>query len=169
MIIMASFLSGCDAIRGSYREKLAAGLISPRGEGTGVEDIALDLVCEVPGLVDRAAMELRSRFNFDRGLVLDYCAYTRLEAGRGHELHADGVKLDGSPNHTPHRVATAMVYLNDGETDFGNGVLVFPEMGVRVSSRVGLFVGFLTDLRYRHYVTPVSRGSREAIAIWFKH
>src|SRR5208337_2845543 len=57
---------------------------------------------------------------------LDYCAYTRLRSGGCHPLHADAVLLDGGPNHTPDRVATAMVYLTEEGQDFSGGMFQFP-------------------------------------------
>jgi hypothetical protein len=171
VIIIDNFLDGelCRSIVAQYDAKLSAGEISPNGCGSGREDIFLHLVTDgVPDLVDRAK-ELLSFHLFSRPLILDYCAYTRLALGRGHELHADAVKLDGSPNHTADRVATAVIYLTHGERDFGNGKLIFPELGVTISARPGLLVGFTTDLKHQHSVTAVSRGSRDAILVWLKY
>ncbi len=162
----------CRSIVDSYNAKIAAGTISPNGVGSGREDIHLHLVTDgVPDIVERAKTLLQFHFfhALNNRLVLDYCAYTRLAVGRGHELHADAVKLDGSPNHTPDRVVSAVVYLSHGEHDFGNGKLIFPELGVTISARPGLLIGFPTDVKHQHSVTIVSRGSRDAILIWFKY
>ena len=161
----------CRSIVAQYDAKLAAGEISPNGRGSGREDIFLHMVTDsVPYLVARAKDLLSFHlFHALNGpLILDYCAYTRLTVGRGHELHADAVTLDGLPNHTPDRVASAVVYLSHGEHDFDDGKLIFPALGVTISAMPGLFVGFPTDLKHQHSVTVVSRGVRDAILIWFK-
>ena len=168
---MHKFLSEalCREIRAEYQEALDAGQIVPKGMGTGKTDVSLLTISAVDGpwLVDMTADWLRRVLHIPP-ITLDYCAYTRLEVGQLHELHADAVKLDGTPNHTPHRVATALLYLSDGYEEFDGGELYLPEFGMTIVATPGLLVGMPTDLAHRHAVTVVTRGVRDAIALWYK-
>ena len=168
MIIVENFLTPavCEAIRSSYDDGLLYGSIKPNGE-SGKQDFEMSRFWpDTPWIVERAA-SLLSRHLDLHSLQLDYCAYLRLLPGKCHELHADAVKLDGTPNHTPTRVATAIIFLSHSTRDFSNGILCFPELGVEIFARPGLLVGFPTDLVHRHEVTIVSRGVRDTIAVWF--
>jgi predicted 2-oxoglutarate/Fe(II)-dependent dioxygenase YbiX len=165
-LIVPGFMKAdvCAELRTVYAAGLASGSIRPRGITT--TDIALTAVLAVPTVVDDVADLLRARFDLPE-LRPDYVAYTRVLAGGSHVLHADGVKLDGTPNHTPRRVASAMLYLSDGETDFTGGLLRFPMLGMEIVPHPGLLVGFLTTLEHQHEVTLVTSGVRDAIAMWF--
>ena len=167
---MHKFLSEalCQKIRAEYQDAFDAGRIVPKGMGTGKTDVSISSYSNTAGwLVDAAAEWLRPVLSLPP-ITLDYCAYTRLETGRSHELHADAVKLDGTPNHTPHRVATALVYLSDGYREFDGGELFLPEFGMSIVAQHGVLVGMPTDLAHRHAVTVVTRGVRDVIAIWYK-
>lgn len=100
-------------------------------------------------------------------IFADYSAYTRLTTGGRHELHADGVKLDGSPNHTAHRVATVIVYLTPYEWEFSGGRLLLPGINEIVNPEPGKAIGFPSTLAYRHEVERVTRGKRDALLFWY--
>lgn len=168
ILIVENYLSECTcaSIREAYDDGSRVGRFSPRGSDR--TDVQLSSVW--PGTSDLLSKMLNllyQHFKFPT-LTLDYCAYTRVTVGGSHELHADSVRLDGSPNHTPTRVVTVMVYLSDGRRDFSGGVLHLPELGVEVQARPGLLVAFPTDLAHRHEVTVVTDGVRDSIATWFR-
>lgn len=169
LLKLLPFLSpaDCDRLREIYADGLAAGRFAPRDSGHKT-DVALSAVTSdllYLGLADRVAKKLRAHYPTLPPLALDYAAYTRVRPGGRHTLHADAVKLDGVPNHTPHRIASAMLYLSNG---FSGGVLRFPRLGEEIVPTPGLLVGFLTGLDHQHEVTEVAGGDRDAVAFWFR-
>lgn len=110
---------------------------------------------------------LATFYEVEAPLFCDYAAATASKPGMGHELHADAVKQDGTENHTPHRLVTAMLYLNQQGRDFGGGSLEFPNLQRTIAPRTGLLVGFRCDLLHSHRVPPVEWGERRALAFWF--
>jgi hypothetical protein len=160
--------SACLALREQYDDGLRKGLLKPCREFC--TDIALSQVTKNLPLLQlhlNVAEQLQSHFELPP-LRIQYYAYTRIYPGGAHRLHADAVTLNGSPNHTPYRVATAMLYLSDGEVDFAGGSLRFPKLGMEIIPRVGLLVGFLTSLGHQHEVPLVTAGVRDALAMWFQ-
>jgi hypothetical protein len=167
---MEHYLSpaACLALREEYNDGLRRGCFAPRG--MACTDIALSRVTSNDALARLhldVGERIRSHFKLPE-LRLDYCAYTRIRPGGSHVLHADGVTLEGGPNHTPDRVATAMLFLSDGEVDFEGGTLRFPIVGMEITPRIGLLVGFLSSLEYQHEVPSVTAGARDALAMWFQ-
>ncbi len=88
----------------------------------------------------------------------------RLGEGHHHIPHYDNAKPDGSPNHTPQRTYSSLFYLNN---DFTGGELVFPNHGMSVRPKAGLFVAFPSSPPYQHYVSPVRSGWRYSLPVWF--
>jgi len=121
---------------------------------------------DLRAILETVGRRLEDHFGLPR-LYPDYTAYTTVLEGGSHILHADAVKLDGTPNHTPDRVATVMLYLNDGTKDFAGGLLVFPKLHREIVPRAGRLVGFMCGLEHMHEVTKVEWGVRHSIAIWF--
>ena len=91
-----------------------------------------------------------------------------LPRGGCHSPHADNCRQneegDWVPNHTPHRDASAIYYLND---DFEGGEIVFNREKVVVTPRRGLLLAFPSDGAHVHEVLPVRRGIRYTMPIWF--
>lgn len=141
-----------------------------RGSGTNRTDCRLaDFAAERAILLaGHVRTALSTHYPHLPPLAEDYTAYTTLGVGGGHPLHADAQKADGSPNHTPHRLATAMLYLGDEGVEFAGGGIHFPGVGVRVRPTAGTLVGFLCDWRHRHEVPLVARGVRESVAFWYR-
>ena len=166
MLILPGFLDSA-----SVAELLSANAdsLAPR-RGTTCTDVPLSAihVTMAADLSARVLNHLADHFYHLPTLQRDYAAFTEVHPGGSHHLHADAQVADGGPNHTPERVATAMLYLGNEGQDFDGGVLRLPGIGVDVFPRAGLLVGFLTDWLHRHEVTPVTRGVRPAVAFWFK-
>jgi predicted 2-oxoglutarate/Fe(II)-dependent dioxygenase YbiX len=100
-------------------------------------------------------------------LVPETVVLSRLTIGEKHAAHADNCRLmEGKwmPNHTPQRVVSAMLYLNDG---FEGGELVF-ESGAVIKPKPGLLVVFPSDQHHVHSVNRVTKGGRFNMSMWFK-
>ena len=84
----------------------------------------------------------------------------------GNELtpHADNLDPDGSPNATPHRSFSSIIYLND---DYDGGETYFPGFGMRIKPQPGLMVLFGSGPEYVHGVTKMRGGRRYTYAGWF--
>ncbi len=100
--------------------------------------------------------------------IYDCGFYARLEAGGRHMLHADAVKLDGSPNHTSHRVSSMIIYLRTGNEDFHGGEIVFPMLDEIITPIRGTMLSWPATLGYQHEVKPVLRGVRDSIVVFYK-
>jgi predicted 2-oxoglutarate/Fe(II)-dependent dioxygenase YbiX len=148
----------CGPIVRAYDEALTAGL-QPKG-GPGKTDVGLEAFWpDANVIVNQLGNAIY--YHLIPNLKLDYCAFTTLSGGSYHELHADSVRLDGGPNHTPDRVAAVVLFLCDARTDFDGGVLYFPELGVEIAPL--LLTAFPSDLAHQHEVSRVTRGRRDAI------
>lgn len=157
------FLAGCgDLLRD-------AGLLSPFGRAS--------YTCPVQKLFDlmsRDQSQLGTAIDgyfpeiAKSGLRLETAIYARLEIGGGHVLHADSVKLDGTPNHTPNRRLAVILYLRSCGYDFQGGELVLPFQQLTIKPEVGMMVMIPSSLGCQHQVNLVRCGVRDSIAVWFK-
>src|SRR4051812_34501110 len=104
LLIVSEFITpeNCARLRGRYASLLATGF-TPRG--TTATDCLLSAVDATAAktLADEVAARLRGHFPGLPELAPDYISYHRMTTGGSHPLHADAVKLDGTPNHTPLR------------------------------------------------------------------
>jgi hypothetical protein len=80
--------------------------------------------------------------------------------------HADNVEPDGSPNSTPHRCFSSLMYLND---DYEGGETFFPGHAVRLKPETGTLILFGAGPEFVHGVTRVRRGLRYTYAGWFTY
>lgn len=172
LLVRAGFmpLEIVQELRSTYDRKLAAGEIKPR-QGLNYTDCGLSQVlsdARMPAMIEDIADRLRAFYPELPPLKLDYAAYTRLSAGGSHPLHADNCKLDGQPNHTSNRIASALVYLSECRKDFEGGGIYFPRAETTVAETLGLLVGFPSGLDYQHQVDKIIRGQRDALAIWYQ-
>jgi len=91
-----------------------------------------------------------------------------LSDGQGHVAHADNERRIGDewvPNHTPQRNFAGILYLNSG---FEGGELRFEGDEPRIFRPAeGLYVSFPCDRHFVHEVTPVERGRRYSLALWY--
>lgn len=99
-----------------------------------------------------------------RRLYSDTAQLVRWDVGQELDPHADNIEPDGQPNSTPHRVASAVVYLND---DYTGGETFFPGLGFRVKPEPGLALAFGSGTSHIHGVTRITAGTRFMIAAWF--
>lgn len=93
---------------------------------------------------------------------------TAMGPGGLHPLHADNTRRDDAgnwvPNHTPDRVVSTIVYLNDR---FDGGEIVFPEQQKAIKPSEGLLVAFPSGSAFPHEVLKVNEGLRYTMPIWF--
>jgi Rps23 Pro-64 3,4-dihydroxylase Tpa1-like proline 4-hydroxylase len=132
---------------------------------------------------------VQGKFQLDE-LVYDFALITEMRPGDSHVKHCDGTQLDGkTPNHTPHRTHTAMVYFNQHGEDFTGGELIVGagnedgmlalnprtlglgisatrNMLFKVEPTPGLVVAFTNSVP--HEVLPVLKGRRFALSCWFQ-
>ncbi len=109
-------------------------------------------------------LELIGKLRPPRRLWGDTSQLVRWEEGQYLDAHTDNLEPDGSPNQTPHRAASAVVYLND---DYEGGETFFPGLGFRVRPEAGLAIAFGAGASHVHGVTRLRRGRRYMMATWF--
>lgn len=68
------------------------------------------------------------------------------------------------PNHTPNRIYTSLVYLND---DFIGGETTLPLKDIHVRPESGKLFGFPCSRDYIHGVRPAKNGVRLAFTSWY--
>jgi len=78
--------------------------------------------------------------------------------------HADNLEPDGSPNASPYRNYSSIIYLND---EYEGGETFFPGFGIRIKPEPGLLTIFGSGPEYVHGVTKVRSGKRYTYAGWF--
>ena len=120
----------------------------------------------------RCHSEIEKHFNLPHKIYPEFMMLQGNYRGDGHVRHADNCRYDAKlsrwvPNHTPDRIVTCGVYLNECGVDFTGGELVFPGIGKTVPPRSGLFVAYPSNEHYEHEVPAVQSGARYSILLWF--
>jgi hypothetical protein len=112
--------------------------------------------------------EIREFFEVD--VVLDYAVVFQTRVGGFMPLHADAEKQDENgkwgPNHSHWRTHVGLLYLTTHGVDHEGGVLNLPEQGLSLFPEAGQLVAFPSTHEYAHEVTPVTEGTRYALAVW---
>ena len=124
------------------------------------------------GVRQRCKMEVAKNFEIRISIYPEFMMLQGNYPGDGHARHADNCRYDSNgqkwvPNHTPHRVITVGVYLNECGKDFTGGELLFPVLGKTILAEPGLFVAYYSDHRFEHEVPRVKSGARYSILLWF--
>lgn len=70
------------------------------------------------------------------------------------------------PNHTPNRVYTSLVYLNE---DFDGGETTLPIKDIHIKPKIGRLFGFPCSRDYIHGVRPAKNGVRFAFTAWYEY
>jgi hypothetical protein len=121
-----------------------------------------------PRLVEECLCNIRDRVLLADPLYPETVILAAMGVGGHHIRHADNCRQneqgDWIANHTPHRDASAIYYLND---EFGGGEIVFELEQLMVKPRRGLLLAFPSDAAYVHEVLPVRSGVRYTMPIWF--
>jgi hypothetical protein len=156
----------CAAIVGEYENLHAAGKAAV--VGVPIWDGAVIYHRDFPrGFAHNALMDIRwraTRMVSDRAGRRLACDATVCVRWAGQELtpHYDCKHPDGSPNGTPWREWSAVLYLSDG---YQGGELVLPHVGLVYKPRSGSLVMFKADTL--HGVRACSDGIRYTCAMWF--
>jgi predicted 2-oxoglutarate/Fe(II)-dependent dioxygenase YbiX len=101
--------------------------------------------------------------SWERPQLLSY------EKGGKYDPHADGelsVKKPGGKNvwrRFHNRDISLILYLND---EFTGGDLIFPDYGIRIKPKPGLFVAFPSTGDYLHGAEPTQSGDRIVMVTW---
>lgn len=113
--------------------------------------------------VTKARDAVRFKMGIESPLLIEAAFLAMLPPGGHHPRHCDNCKMDGSPNHTPQRDYSAIVYLN---SEFEGGPLIFPSRGTLIPAP-GTLVAFPSNRDFPHEVPPVTKGKRYSMPIWF--
>lgn len=73
-----------------------------------------------------------------------------------------GVRVDNAQDKWTGHIS-GMIYLND---DFEGGELYFPDWGISLKPKAGMFVSFPGSKYYVHGVKPVTAGKRFVLSTW---
>lgn len=109
-------------------------------------------------------LELIGQVRPPRRLWGDTVQLVRWDPDQSLDAHTDNLEPDGTPNATPHRAASAVVYLYD---DYEGGETYFPGIGIRVKPEPGLAIAFGAGPSHVHGVTELKSGLRYMMAAWF--
>lgn len=100
-------------------------------------------------------------FELDSPIYPDIVSLVKWNVGSFQPPHADNAEPDGSPNYTPWRQYSGLLYLNDeyegGRTHFTN----YPE--IEIEPKPGALLLFTADLDHMHGVTEITSGERKTI------
>ena len=153
--------------RARYERLVGSGVVVPRGNGTvSTTDMSLVLPAGAT-LVASAQAKLQAAFPSLKPLAFDYAAFTRMTVGGEQALHAGAESAPGKPNHTPWRLAAAVLFLSASGEDFEGGQMQFPGQDITIDPQIGLLIGFTTGWDFRQQVTTVTRGVRDAVVLWY--
>lgn len=134
----------------------------------------------LPGNTDPINKELGALFDDIKkhaaeyaGQEVDLCQsnYQLLLPGASNPLHADAMKLDGTPIQ-PDGMAdelewSGLLYLNTHGEDFEGGLIDWPEFGIVYEPKAGDLVIFKGDVEHRHGVSEVISGERRNIVFFW--
>jgi hypothetical protein len=96
---------------------------------------------------------------------------TKLISGAFHGPHADvcdidGTKIDNDPD-AEFLQYSGLIYLSECDKDFSGGALKFPQHGLELKPKTGMFVFFEGNEKHIHEVTEIVSGERHAIVMFF--
>ena len=80
--------------------------------------------------------------------------------------HADNSNIDGTPNNTPWRKYSGVIYLND---DYSGGETYFTNMDCQIEPLPGRIAIFYADMEHEHGVRKVRSGERKTIVTFWSH
>ena len=109
--------------------------------------------------------KLINHYDIQHTLYPDSVHIVRWNVGQSLGEHADAFYLDGSPNYTPYRKYSSIVFLNQ---EFEGGTLQFTKGSSDViQPEIGKLVAFTSGLQDTHKVNIVTSGTRYTLACWF--
>lgn len=137
------------------------------------ENILIDTrssVDEVSSIIAAASASIRNMITEKFGVEVDIinCSYIEMHEGSSNDLHSDLFHLDGTPYDDGQNLEfSGLIYLNDGETDFTGGNIVFPNQNFSFTPKAGSLIFFSGDLEHIHEVEVVRSGIRKNIVLFF--
>ena len=150
-----------------YPSSLAASKINAEtGVYPGVDD---EINFELGALYD----DIKKQIADHVGVPVDLCqsSYQVMLEGAFNGLHADAVKLDGTPiqpDGTPDELEfSGLLYLNNYGEDFEGGEVEWPEFNLLYKPKAGDLVLFHGDVEHRHEVKKVLSGQRKNIVFFW--
>lgn len=144
---------------------------SPNKEGGCDRVVRFDSVeaqAFIRPFVEHVARRMRQQYGGGE-FIYDTAVLACMGDGFVMENHADNVKYDGTPNHTPHRTHTAVLMLNDGEggaTVYGDNPQT-TKYEKRITQKAGRMHMSIAGPDTFHRVERVI-GERFTLPVWFK-
>ena len=115
--------------------------------------------------VSQIREKLIKQYNIQHPLYPDSIHIVRWSKGQQLQEHADAFYLDGTPNYTPYRKYSSIVFLN---TEFEGGTFQFTKGSCDIiEPEVGKLIAFTARLQDTHKVNIVTSGKRYTLACWF--
>ena len=106
--------------------------------------------------------------HFSMSVKLVNFGYVQMLPGANNGLHADVAMPDGSPYPDGRHVDySAILYINEMDTDFAGGSISFPNQGITIKPKPGTLVIFNGDMQHLHSVKTVTSGVRKNIILFF--
>lgn len=99
-------------------------------------------------------------------LYADTLDLVRWKTGTELPPHIDNAEPDGTPNISPWRNFSVMVYLND---DFEGGEIYWTKLNKQLKPKKGMFVVFPSDAPFQHGVKKITEGTRYTISSFYTY
>lgn len=109
---------------------------------------------------------MMNKFELNETIYPDTMQVVKWVEGSYQPPHADNAEPDGSPNYTPWRLYSGLLYLND---DYDGGQTYFTRLGVEIQPSAGGLAIFEADMEHEHGVREVTRGTRKTIVTFWNH
>lgn len=130
--------------------------------------VGLPLLSDIANSISNQVLSVANHV-FRKNLKLISFGYVQMHTGSNNGLHADSVQSDGSPYPDGKIVEySAILYLNDMDSDFSGGSISFPKQGVSVRPKAGNAIIFKGDTDHVHSVKTVTSGVRKTIILFFQ-
>jgi hypothetical protein len=117
-------------------------------------------------ILKRMQQLIMDEFDLTQTVYPDTMQIVKWEQGSFQPPHADNAEPDGSPNYTPWRLYSGLLYLND---DYEGGQTYFTNKDIEVEPKAGRIAIFYGDLDHEHGVRQITRGERKTIVTFWCH
>jgi predicted 2-oxoglutarate/Fe(II)-dependent dioxygenase YbiX len=123
-------------------------------------------VFDVSNIMDKLGDRSAYGFDLTQTVYPDTMQIVKWEQGSFQPPHADNAEPDGTPNYTPWRLYSGLLYLND---DYEGGQTYFTNKDIEVQPKAGRVAIFYGDLDHEHGVREITQGERKTIVTFWCH
>jgi hypothetical protein len=117
-------------------------------------------------ILKRMQQTIMHEFGLIDIIYADTMQIVKWKDGTEQPPHADNVEQDGTPNVSPWRLYSGIIYLND---DYEGGQTYFPNLKQEIEPKAGRLGMFYADLEHTHGVKKVVGGERKTIITFWNH